>query len=139
MRHGERPATLVLGMAFPLPEAGKPAPRSVETLLFVDVRDEGADVRASRLAREIANAVVAKTGGEYGDGILAGWPPEAEYRHLWRVMVELTPTGKTSADMAVDYWCAPGTPPTQVRDMWAYFNALKRLGRPQGGRRTKRG
>ena len=142
MRPAPKPATLVLGLAAPLPERGRPVPRTVETFLFVDVRDEGADVRSSRLAREVANAVVERTGGDYGAGILAGWPPEAEYRHLWRITILLSPTGPASASFDLDYWCAPGCPAAQVAMMWRFLAALRALSprrprrrgaRPKGG------
>ena len=114
-------STVVLGMAVPKPEAGKPATRMVEAVLFAHVPENGGEsVRAANFARAIARAIMGD-----GDDILEGWPPEEDYRHLWRITLEVAPSGPKSAGIEMDYLALPGCPLDQRQQMMAFVAVLR--------------
>lgn len=125
-------AKVVLGMAVPKPEAGKPVPRTVEAVLFADVADEGGGVRAWNFARGIARSIMGD-----GDEILEGWPPEEEFAHLWRITLRVEPSGPRSAGIDMDYLALPGCPLDQRQQMMGFVAALR--GAMREGRKARRG
>lgn len=114
-------AKVVLGMAVPKPEAGKPVPRTVEAVLFAHVPERGGEsVRAANFARAIARCIMGD-----GDAILEGWPPEEEYAHLWRITLEVAPSGPKSAGIGMDYIALPGCPLDQRQQMMGFVSVLR--------------
>lgn len=126
-----RASKVVFGMAVPKPEAGKPVPRTVEAVLFVDVADEGGSVRAANFAREIVRCITGE-----GDVILEGWPQEEDYDHLWRITLGIEPRGWRDLDIDMDYIALPGCPLDQRQQMVTFLSFLR--GAMREGRKARR-
>lgn len=88
--------------------------------------DEELDGRNSSVrSANFARAVLDRICGNEPGTIIEGWPEEADYRHLWRIRMRITPTRFNRAEIDADYQALAGCPIQQRREMMELYHLFQ--------------
>ena len=123
--------TVTIGAAIEKLRPGDRRPCAVPIVCFVycpalddnePEEQRKASVRDANTARAMLDRITGFGSGE----IIEGWPSEDEYRHFWRVTMQVSRAGSREADIALDYCAAPDCPFDQRQDMMHLYHHIAR-------------
>lgn len=127
-----RDITITLGAAVERWKDGEDRRKPHPVVYFADSpalpEHEGEDaarelsVRAANFARAITARLSEGSGGD----IIEGYPPEAEYTHLWHIYIKCQPTHGVRAAIGMDYERLPGCPNGAAADMMELYAHIRK-------------